>query len=332
MYNNIKLEKSLYNITGKTFTQALAELDPDSNYKDSELKGLDAFERQLKRFDIRVSGVNSDMVEKFFVTAQSAVLFPEFVRRMIKKGIDEASITEDICAAVTYTDSSDYRGLTLTNVDSQDYPNEGAQLPVTKVRLASQAKQLRKFARVMNCSYESIRKQRLDAFGVALRELGASIARELNSFCTQELVSGADDYTISGSSISYADLADFWGKMNDHDMTVMLCTPADMAKILALDEMKLCVSDFMASGRVRTPYGVTIVKCSQLADNTIIGIDRSCAAELILGTDVIVDTDKLIGTQCDEISCSIYAGISKLTGAAVKVLKTAQDAEENSNG
>ena len=52
MYNNIKLEKGLYSITGKTFTQALAELDPDANYENTELKGLDAFERQLKRFDL----------------------------------------------------------------------------------------------------------------------------------------------------------------------------------------------------------------------------------------------------------------------------------------
>ena len=56
MYNNIKLEKGLYSITGKTFTQALAELDPDANYENTELKGLDAFERQLKRFDIKVKG------------------------------------------------------------------------------------------------------------------------------------------------------------------------------------------------------------------------------------------------------------------------------------
>lgn len=42
MYNNIKLEKGLYSITGKTFTQALAELDPDANYENTELKGLDA--------------------------------------------------------------------------------------------------------------------------------------------------------------------------------------------------------------------------------------------------------------------------------------------------
>ena len=46
----------LYSITGKTFTQALAELDPDENRENTELKGLDAFERQLKRFDIKGKG------------------------------------------------------------------------------------------------------------------------------------------------------------------------------------------------------------------------------------------------------------------------------------
>ena len=40
MYNNIKLEKGLYSITGKTFTQALAELDPDANYETPSLKVL----------------------------------------------------------------------------------------------------------------------------------------------------------------------------------------------------------------------------------------------------------------------------------------------------
>lgn len=89
MYDNVKLEKSLYNLAGKTFSQALSELDPDSEYDGSELKGLDAFERQLKRFGIKVSGEDSDTVEKFFSTTQSAVLFPEFVRRAIESGFED---------------------------------------------------------------------------------------------------------------------------------------------------------------------------------------------------------------------------------------------------
>lgn len=331
MYNTIDLDKSLYSITGKTFTQALEALDPDSSYADTELAGLDAYERQLKRFDIRVSGANSDRVEKFFVSAQSAVLYPEFVRRMIKKGIDEAALADDICAAVTYTDGSDYRGIKLTTAANQKTSTaaEGAALPVTTVRLSQTSKTLTKFARVLNCSYESIRKQRLEAFGVVLRELGASIAREMNSYITDELSDGITADTISGTSITYADLANFWGSMTDHNMNTMVCHPAVMAQILALDEMKLCVSDYMASGKVRTPYGVTIIKCSQVDENTVIGLDESCAAELILGTNVNVDYDKLISSQCEDISCSVYAGVSRLTDGAVKVLSTAANSESS---
>lgn len=63
-YDNIRIEKSLYT-TGKSFTQALEALDPSENYKGTSLEGLDAYERQLKRFDIKVSGENCDTVSKF---------------------------------------------------------------------------------------------------------------------------------------------------------------------------------------------------------------------------------------------------------------------------
>lgn len=321
MYNEIKLEKSLYSITGRTFTQALEELDPDSNYTNTELSGLDAFERQLKRFDIRVSGADSDMVEKFFVTAQSAVLFPEFVRRAIKKGMDNTAITSDICAAVSRTDSSDFRGLTLTKSGSGSV-NEGSALPVTTVRLSSTSKQLKKFARILDCSYESIRKQRIDTFAVALAELGASVARELNAYALTELAYGITADTTVGAAPTYAELTAFWASMSEHNMNVMVCGPALMASILALDEMKYFSCEYLANGRVKTPYGITLVKCAQTASKTIIGLDSTCAAELILGTDVIVDVDKLISTQCDDISCSVMVGVSKLTADAVKVLET----------
>ncbi|MBR1862788.1 MAG: hypothetical protein IJ806_01700 [Ruminococcus sp.] len=324
MYDNIELRRSLYTMTGKSFTQALAELDPDSAYADTDMKGLDAYERQLKRFGIRVSGPDSDLVEKFFVTAQSAVLFPEYIRRMIKKGIDETSLAGDICAAVSYTDSMDYRGLDLTTESGEEssIADEGSALPVSTVRLSSQSKRLTKFARILNCSYESVRKQRLETFGVLLREMGASIAREMNRAAANTLRTGAPQTTVSGTAVTYADLAAFWSSMTDHNMDVMLCTPAMMADILALDEMKFCVSDFMSSGKVRTPYGVTIIKCPEVPAKTVIGLDSGCAAELILGTDVVVDYDKLISSQCDEITCSICAGVSKLTEGSVSVLKT----------
>ena len=75
-YEKISLERGMYGYSGKSMTDILEELDPSANYVGSELEGLDAFSRQLKRFDIRVSGAKSDSVEKFFATTQSAALSP----------------------------------------------------------------------------------------------------------------------------------------------------------------------------------------------------------------------------------------------------------------
>ncbi|MCD8095928.1 MAG: hypothetical protein LUE12_07355 [Ruminococcus sp.] len=322
MYTDVKLEKGLYSITSKSFTQALAELDPDSDYKGTELEGLDAFERQLKRFDIKVAGNCCDRVEKFFLSTDSAVLFPEYVRRQIKEGMDSVSILPDITAAQTYTDSIDFRALTMTADGEEADIDQLATLPETTVTLASSSSALTKFGRQLACSYESIRKQRLEAFGVILRTLGAQISRAINSKCIEVLSDAAEASTYS-SDITYADLASFWAAMDEYDMDVMLASPEMMAKILALDEMKYCVTDFMSGGKVVTPYGVTIVKCSALDSDTAIGIDSKCAAEVIYGTDVIVDSDKLISTQSDNIAASIMCGFAVLTSDAVKKLQLA---------
>ena len=110
-YENLKLEKGMYGRSGRSFSQTLEELDPSEHYRGTPLEGLDAFQRQLKRFDIRVKGAGSDMVEKFFHTTDSAVLFPEFVSRVVRQGLEEESILPDITATVTSFDGMDYRSI-----------------------------------------------------------------------------------------------------------------------------------------------------------------------------------------------------------------------------
>ena len=46
MYNTIKIEKGLYNLSGKTFSQALEAMDPSENYTDEALRKMDAFDRR----------------------------------------------------------------------------------------------------------------------------------------------------------------------------------------------------------------------------------------------------------------------------------------------
>ena len=105
-YDSIRLEKGMYQTSGKSFTQVLESLDPSEQYQGTSLEGLDAFQRQLKRFDIRVKGAHSDNVEKFFSTMESAVLFPEFVSRVVRSGMEEHNPLPDILATVNMSEGN----------------------------------------------------------------------------------------------------------------------------------------------------------------------------------------------------------------------------------
>ena len=108
-YDNLRLEKGMYGEAGRSFTQVLEAADPSENYRGTPLEGLDAFQRQLKRFDIHVKGSRSDVVEKFFRTTESAVLFPEFVSRIVRQGMEEDNVLPSITATTTQFDGMDYR-------------------------------------------------------------------------------------------------------------------------------------------------------------------------------------------------------------------------------
>ena len=58
-FNDIKLDKGMYGQSGMSFSQTLEMLDPSENYKGTPYEGMDAYQRQLKRFGIKVRGANS---------------------------------------------------------------------------------------------------------------------------------------------------------------------------------------------------------------------------------------------------------------------------------
>ncbi|MDE6599643.1 MAG: hypothetical protein K2K34_06140, partial [Oscillospiraceae bacterium] len=134
--------------------------------------------RQLKRFDIKVRGVNADKVDKFFQTAESALLFPEFVRRAVESGLNSGCLNK-ITAAVSVTDGIDCRGIVLTD-GTQKYSATtavGAALPESSITLSAEPIALEKYGRLINAPYEAVRQQRLDVFAAALRAVGAKLAK-----------------------------------------------------------------------------------------------------------------------------------------------------------
>ena len=192
-------------------------------------------------------GVNADKVDKFFQTAESALLFPEFVRRAVESGLNSGCLNK-ITAAVSVTDGIDCRGIVLDDGESEaDDTNDtkmytkavgvGSVLPESSITLTDNAIVLEKYGRLINAPYEVIRQQRLDVFAAALRAVGAKLAKAIEGAAVKVLTESGKSVAMSGSTFNYSELAAFWGNFKSCDMNAVLCSPATAAKILAFDEM-----------------------------------------------------------------------------------------------
>lgn len=94
-FENITIEKGMYQTKGG-ISGALEKLDPSENYRGTALEGLDAFSRQLKRFDIKVKGRNSDCVEKFF-RVQTLRHFSRICEQSCYAGHGESGYSPESC-------------------------------------------------------------------------------------------------------------------------------------------------------------------------------------------------------------------------------------------
>ena len=314
-FDTIRLEKGMYQEAGRSFTQVLEGLDPSEQYKGTRLEGLDAFQRQLKRFDIKVKGAGSDPVEKFFRTAA-------------------------ITAATTRFEGMDYRSITAeAGGDEKELKavDEGAAIPATTIKVQANLVKLHKRGRMLVASYEAVRYQKLDLFSVTLRQIGAHIARMLLSDGVDVLMNGDGndneaeaDETTAASTLTYDDLVTFWGKFDPYEMNTLLVSPDVMLKMLKLSEFKdpLTGLNFQGTGKLTTPLGATLLRTSAVPADTVIGLDHRYALELVQGSDVMVEYDKLIDRQLERAAITTLCGFAKLFPDASRVLKV-KAAEED---
>ena len=330
-FDNIRLDKGLYGTT-KSFTQALEGIDPSENYKGTELEGLDAYQRQLKRFDIKVSGRNSDSIEKFFRTSDSAALFPEYVSRAVAQGMKEADLVSKIIATTTVIDTLDYRALSCP--DSIDATAAGEDELINEIKLTTQSNliPLTKRGSVLTASYEAIKHQRLDLFTVTLKQIGAAIARAQLTDALETIIYGdgnnnpaASSNTAANGTITYADLVSFWNTFTNFNLTTLVASPDVVAAILKLAEFRDVYTglDFHSAGKIVTPFGAELYKSASLPTGTLIGLDKNCALEKVQAGSIVTEYDKLIDRQLDRAAITSIAGFAKIYKDASKQLTLA---------
>ena len=337
-YDNLRLEKGMYRQAGKSFTQVLESLDPSENYRGTALEGTDAFQRQLKRFGIRAKGAGSSTVEKFFATMDSAVLFPEYIARTVRQGMEENDILPAITATTTVIDSMDYRSIYSVPTDDDKALRdvaEGTAIPETEVKTKEHLISLSKRGRMLVASYEAVRFQKLDLFSVMLRQIGAYIQKQQLSDAVNVLLEGdgndnaAATFKVGTSPISgtagtlgYDQLVEFWGQFDPYTMNTILCSTATMTKLLKIPELQNPTTgmNFQGTGKVGTPLGAQVHRTGAVSDGVIIGLDNRYALEQVRAGDVLVEYDKLIDRQLERAVISTICGFGKICTDAAAVL------------
>ena len=337
-FDSIRLEKGMYRESGKSFAQVLESLDPSEHYTGTALEGTDAFQRQLKRFDIHARGAYSDPVEKFFRTAESSVLFPEYIARAVKQGMEENDVLPKIVATTTTIDAMDYRSVfSAASEDDKKLMQvaEGTSIPATEIRSKSNLVKLNKRGRMLVASYEAIRFQKLDLFAVTLRQIGAYIQKMHLQDAVDVLVNGdgnnnaAETLTIGTSPLSgtkgtltYAQLVEFWSQFEPYTMNALLASGDAMVKMLKLTELQnpLTGLNFQGTGKLSAPMGAELLRAACVPSGKLIGLDRRYALEMVQAGEVSVEYDKLIDRQLERAAITSISGFGKIMPEAAKVL------------
>ena len=184
-------------------------------------------------------------------------------------------------------------------------------------------------------SYEALRFQKLDLFGVMLRQIGSYIQKQQLADAVKVLLQGdgnenpAVQFTVGTSPISgtegnlgYDQLVEFWGQFDPYTMNTLLCSTATMTKMLKIPELQNPMTglNFQGTGKLTTPLGARLHRTSAVADGVIIGLDNRYALELVRAGDVLVEYDKLIDRQLERAAISAISGFGKISDDAAKVL------------
>ena len=106
-------------------------------------------------------------------------------------------------------------------------------------------------------------------------------------------------------------------------MNTLLVPNGVMLELLKMSEFQnpLTGLNFQGTGVLSSPLGATLLRTSAMPADTLIGLDRGYALEMVSAGDVMVEYDKLIDRQVERAAITSTSGFAKLFTDAAKVLR-----------
>ena len=330
MWEEVKRRNLQPNQPAVSLTDILEELDPSSNYPDVK---LDAFERQLAARGLVVRGPKSVRLDQFY-DPDNIVLFPEFITREVRAGqlLGRTQCrTTDLIAAETEIDSGVYDAAILDMAEdelSMKIVGELATFPKVTIKSATKPITLRKHGMRILESYEHARRISANLFAVFLRQVGQKMEKDMVEDALDVLINGNPGNSNAGfafnkTTLNYDNLVDFWAEFDPFESTVLVAPKAGVTGILKLQEFKdaMVGFDFQRTGNLITPLGNEFRRHdTSLLTNKILGVDTRSALEKVRERGAsLVEADKIIRQQANEIVVSEVVGFSKILAKAAGV-------------
>ena len=330
------------NAKGLTVSQYLEELDPSHEYND----GLDAFQRQLRRFNILTKsipekGIWASKVEAFYMADDAAatpILFPEYVNRVARQALMEDSILNEMVAIRTPIDSNAYRSIYITQdatKTTKKRVTQGSDFPVAEMTTSENTIKIYKYGRRLKTTYEAIRRMRLDLFALHIQAImkQADVDRATDAYTVLKDGDGntnaATNYNktdlqtgLASAALTYSGWLAYMFKFYPHKMTNIIAGDTELIELLTvdapnIDPLKLIqMLKFGGTGQGGTMSqnifnDYRIIYLPDATANVLLGYDKQYGLEMVteIGSDII-ESQRLIANQWEEIVISEVNGFA----------------------
>ncbi|MEW5922407.1 MAG: hypothetical protein AB1746_00315 [Candidatus Zixiibacteriota bacterium] len=331
--SEIRIDKDIY-LEAETRGMTLSELLETAEYDPSPPgTPLDAFERQLALAGIRLGGKNPTLVDQFYQKAPA--LMPEFILREIKKGQAMRPELASLLANSTTINSNRYTPFHVDTSATDKFSlrpiGEGADIPQIHVTEQTHSINVPEYGLGLKASYKSLRYRTTAQFRVLLWYIGFKLQTDKIAFVINCLLNGDGNSnpatsinTAASGTLTYEDLISLWAEFDPFEMNTIICHINQLKTILTLDEFKdpMAGYRFQGRGELFSPLGAALIRCDDVPEDLVIGLDSRFAVEEVITQPLMVEYDKIIEQRFEEAVITESVAYAKIIREASVVLDT----------
>ena len=273
---------------------------------------MDAYELTLQEYGIRAFGNYTDRVEKFFQMSDTAVLFPEFVDRVIHAQAIRTSLVPQMVSNIVVVKGFEYKKLYMTETESDRQLSKsgiGGSAPRTNIVISGITTTINKFWREFRFKYEDVYMTPINFYAFVLKRVGDQLGVDQTDDYVLTLLNGDGNsnglsatYTINVTTrgaVSKLDFIKFASALEQpYRIDKYVGLKVDMQKVWEMLSDMTNPPGQWAATSIPMPQGYEWNRSAVLSGNILLGTDSERAGQYVTSdTAQLTETEKLIRTQ-----------------------------------